>query len=199
MKFTVVISFLFPVFLIAQNPKKEAKKFRKEINAQYGDKDKSPLKDKDREDFKKLDFFDIDTKYVVQAKLEWFEEDSVFEMKTTTARLAEYRRSGKATFEIEGKELELVFYQNVKGAANPLYKDHYFLPFKDNTNGGESYGGGRYIDLIIEDLKTEVQVNFNVAYNPYCAYNDKYSCPIVPSENYIDIEINAGVKAPADH
>ena len=93
----------------------------------------------------------------------------------------------------------MVFYQNVKGAANPLYKDHYFLPFKDNTNGGESYGGGRYIDLIIEDLKSEVQVNFNVAYNPYCAYNDKYSCPIVPSENYIDIEINAGVKAPADH
>jgi uncharacterized protein (DUF1684 family) len=199
MKFKLVLFILFPVFLAAQNPVKEAKKFRKEINHQYGDKDKSPLKEEDRAEFKKLEFFDIDAEFAVHSKLTWFEEDSVFEMKTTTARLAKYRRSGVASFEIGGKELELVFYQNVKGAANPLYKDHYFLPFKDNTNGGESYGGGRYIDLIIEDEATEDQINFNVAYNPYCAYNDKYSCPIVPSENYIDVEINAGVKAPADH
>jgi uncharacterized protein (DUF1684 family) len=120
-------------------------------------------------------------------------------MKTTTARLAKYRRSGVATFILDGNELELVFYQNVKGAANPLFKDYYFLPFKDNTNGEESYGGGRYIDLIIDEGSADAQINFNVAYNPYCAYNDRYSCPIVPSENYINIEIKAGVKAPAEH
>lgn len=199
MKFRLVLFILFPVFLSAQNPVKEAKKFQKEINKQYGDKEKSPLKEADRVEFKKLDFFDIDAKFAVQAKLDWFEEDSVFEMKTTTARLAKYRRSGVASFTVNGKELELVFYQNVKGAANPLYKDHYFLPFKDNTNGGESYGGGRYIDLVFEAQTSEALINFNVAYNPYCAYNDRYSCPIVPSENYIDVEINAGVKAPADH
>lgn len=199
MKLTFVLAFLFPVFLSAQNPVKEAKKFRKEINKQYGDKDKSPLKEADRANFKKLEFYDIDSEFAVQAKLDWFEKDSVFEMKTTTARLAKYRRSGVATFILDGNELELVFYQNVKGAANPLYKDYYFLPFKDNTNGEESYGGGRYIDLIIDEGSADAQINFNVAYNPYCAYNDRYSCPIVPSENYINIEIKAGVKAPAEH
>jgi uncharacterized protein (DUF1684 family) len=199
MKLTFVLAFLFPVFLSAQNPVKEAKKFRKEINKQYGDEDKSPLKEADRANFKKLEFYDIDSEFAVQAKLDWFEKDSVFEMKTTTARLAKYRRSGVATFIIDGNELELVFYQNVKGATNPLYKDYYFLPFKDNTNGEESYGGGRYIDLIIDIGSADAQINFNVAYNPYCAYNDRYSCPIVPSENYINIEIKAGVKAPAEH
>jgi uncharacterized protein (DUF1684 family) len=199
MKLTFVLAFLFPVFLSAQNPVKEAKKFRKEINKQYGDEDKSPLKEADRANFKKLEFYDIDSEFAVQAKLDWFEKDSVFEMKTTTARLAKYRRSGVATFILDGNELELVFYQNVKGAANPLYKDYYFLPFKDNTNGEESYGGGRYIDLIINEGSADAQINFNVAYNPYCAYNDRYSCPIVPSENYINIEIKAGVKAPAEH
>jgi uncharacterized protein (DUF1684 family) len=199
MKLTFVLAFLFPVFLSAQNPVKEAKKFRKEINKQYGDEDKSPLKEADRANFKKLEFYDIDSEFAVQAKLDWFEKDSVFEMKTTTARLAKYRRSGVATFIIDGNELELVFYQNVKGAANPLYKDYYFLPFKDNTNGEESYGGGRYIDLIIDEGSADAQINFNIAYNPYCAYNDRYSCPIVPSENYINIEIKAGVKAPAEH
>jgi uncharacterized protein (DUF1684 family) len=199
MKLTFVLAFLFPVFLSAQNPVKEAKKFRKEINKQYGDKDKSPLKEADRANFKKLEFYDIDSEFAVQAKLDWFEKDSVFEMKTTTARLAKYRRSGVATFILDGNELELVFYQNVKGAANPLFKDYYFLPFKDNTNGEESYGGGRYIDLIINEGSADAQINFNVAYNPYCAYNDRYSCPIVPSENYINIEIKAGVKAPAEH
>jgi uncharacterized protein (DUF1684 family) len=199
MKLTFVLAFLFPVFLSAQNPVIEAKTFRKEINKQYGDEDKSPLKEADRANFKKLEFYDIDSEFAVQAKLDWFEKDSVFEMKTTTARLAKYRRSGVATFILDGNELELVFYQNVKGAANPLYKDYYFLPFKDNTNGEESYGGGRYIDLIIDEGSADAQINFNVAYNPYCAYNDRYSCPIVPSENYINIEIKAGVKAPAEH
>ena len=199
MKLTFVLAFLFPVFLSAQNPVKEAKKFRKEINKQYGDEDKSPLKEADRANFKKLEFYDIDSEFAVQAKLDWFEKDSIFEMKTTTARLAKYRRSGVATFILDGNELELVFYQNVKGATNPLYKDYYFLPFKDNTNGEESYGGGRYIDLIIDEGSADAQINFNVAYNPYCAYNDRYSCPIVPSENYINIEIKAGVKAPAEH
>lgn len=199
MKLTAVLFILFPTFLIAQNPIKEAKKFQKETNKHFSDKEKSPLKETDRESFKKLDFFDIDAAYAVQAKLEWFNEDSVFKMKTTTARLAEYKRAGLIHFTFEGKDLELVFYKSVKSVANPIYIDHYFLPFTDNTNGGNSYGGGRYIDLIIEDKSTETRVNFNLAYNPYCAYNDKYSCPIVPSENYIDVEINAGVKAPADH
>jgi uncharacterized protein (DUF1684 family) len=68
-----------------------------------------------------------------------------------------------------------------------------FLPFLDNSNGGDSYGGGRYIDLRIPS-DNELDIDFNTAYNPYCAYNEKYSCPIVPRVNYLDLEVRAGVK-----
>ena len=78
------------------------------------------------------------------------------------------------------------------------FEDHLFLPFLDNTNGTTSYGAGRYIDLTIPEGDT-IEIDFNTAYNPYCAYNEKYSCPIVPGENYIDADIEAGVKVFAKH
>ena len=68
-----------------------------------------------------------------------------------------------------------------------------FLPFSDLTSGNETYGGGRYIDLEIPKGKT-ITIDFNQAYNPYCAYNPKYSCPIVPAENELLTNVNAGVK-----
>ena len=76
--------------------------------------------------------------------------------------------------------------------------DHLFLPFTDNTNGVETYGGGRYIDLKIPAGNT-INIDFNKAYNPYCAYSDKYSCPIPPPENHLDIEIKAGIKLTDHH
>ena len=78
------------------------------------------------------------------------------------------------------------------------YEDYLFLPFLDNTNGVTSYGGGRYIELRISKGDS-IEIDFNSAYNPYCAYNEKYSCPIVPRENYLDIEVKAGVKAFKKH
>lgn len=74
------------------------------------------------------------------------------------------------------------------------YNDHLFLPFLDDTNGDATYGGGRYIDLRIPKNDI-IKIDFNTAYNPYCAYNGKYSCPIVPSENYLPVKVEAGVKA----
>ncbi len=74
------------------------------------------------------------------------------------------------------------------------YDDYLFLPFLDETNGDESYGGGRYVEARIPAGDTLI-INFNEAYNPYCAYNERYSCPIVPRANYINTRIKAGVKA----
>ena len=73
------------------------------------------------------------------------------------------------------------------------FKDYLFLPFMDDTNGEQTYAGGRYIDLRIPEGNT-LKIDFNKAYNPYCAYNEKYSCPIVPRENYLDVAVKAGVK-----
>jgi uncharacterized protein (DUF1684 family) len=72
-------------------------------------------------------------------------------------------------------------------------EDYLFLPFLDDTNGETTYGGGRYIDLRIPKGDS-MEIDFNRAYNPYCVYNDKYSCPIVPRDNYIDLKVEAGLK-----
>ena len=79
----------------------------------------------------------------------------------------------------------------------PQFKDYLFLPFKDDTNGVETYGGGRYMDVRISTVKDgKIILNFNKAYNPYCAYNKEYVCPLVPKDNILNISIKAGEKRP---
>jgi hypothetical protein len=172
--------------------------FQKEINAEYKDASTSPLKDKDRKNFKGLEFFKFDTTYVVRARFERTPEETPFQMKTTTERLPIYVKYGIVTFNLKRNAYRLNVYQNQDLMKKEGYEDYLFLPFLDDTNGEESYGGGRYIDLRIPE-GDEVVIDFNKAYNPYCAYNEKYSCPIVPRENYLDLKVEAGVKAFQKH
>ena len=119
-------------------------------------------------------------------------------MKTTSDRAAEYRKYGELKFQLQGKKFKLNLYQNIKLSQRKGYEDYLFLPFTDASNGEGSYGGGRYIDFRIPKGK-EVVIDFNKAYNPYCAYNGKYSCPIPPVENDISVAIKAGVKTWGKH
>ncbi len=168
--------------------------FQKEMNAEYKDATTSPLKAKDRKVFTGLDFFKFDSTFVVQATFKRTPNEEIFQMKTTTDRLPEYMKYGEITFQLNGKNCKLNVYQNQALKKKDEYKDYLFLPFLDDTNGDESYGGGRYIDLRIPEGDT-IEIDFNTAYNPYCAYNEKYSCPIVPRENYLAMPVRAGVKA----
>jgi uncharacterized protein (DUF1684 family) len=172
-----------------------AENFRKEINAEYASKDKSPLTDEDKAHFKGLPFFPIDEKYFVIAEFVRTENEKPFGMKTSTSRLPMYEKYGELHFTIEGKLLKLNVYRSLDLAKQEQYKDYLFLPFSDLTNGKETYLGGRYIDLKIPQGNT-MAIDFNQAYNPYCAYNHKYSCPAVPQENVLDVEIRAGVLKP---
>ncbi|MCB0447671.1 MAG: DUF1684 domain-containing protein [Gelidibacter sp.] len=168
--------------------------FQREMNAEYKDASTSPLKEKDREVFKGLDFFKFDSTYVVTATFTKALHEKPFQMKTTTDRLPVYVKYGEISFSLKGETFKLNVYQNQDLITKEGYEDYLFLPFLDDTNGDESYGGGRYIDMRIPSGDTII-VDFNSAYNPYCAYNEKYSCPIVPRENYLDTEVRAGVKA----
>ena len=168
--------------------------WQRQMNADFKDATKSPLKDRDRKDFKGLDFFKFDSAYVVKAKLKRTPDEKPFKMKTTTERLANYVKYGVVTFDLKGNQHELNIYQNLDLLEKPGYEDYLFLPFLDNTNGEESYSGGRYVEARIPNDDT-ILIDFNTAYNPYCAYNEKYSCPIVPRVNYLDAEVKAGVKA----
>ena len=172
--------------------------FQKEQNAMFKDASKSPLKDKDRKMFEGLEFFKFDSTYVVEASFKRTPNEAAFKMKTTTDRQPIYVKYGELNFNLKGENFTLNIYQNQTLIAKEGYEDYLFLPFLDETNGLESYGGGRYIDSQIPDGETMI-LDFNQAYNPYCAYNDKYSCPIVPRKNYLKIRVEAGVKAFGKH
>jgi hypothetical protein len=168
--------------------------FQYEMNKEFSDKKTSPLTEQDLKKFTSLDFFPIDSTYRIEAIFELDENPTLFEMPTTTTRRPLYKTFGKAIFQLNGEELTLHIYQNQELIKQPEYKNHLFIPFTDKTNSIESYGGGRYIDLEIPHDNTII-IDFNKAYNPYCAYNHKYSCPIPPKENNLAVEIKAGVKA----
>lgn len=173
--------------------KTTAEEFQKNLNEEFADAAKSPLTEKDRAEFKSIDFFPIDKSFIVEAKFKKSKDEKAFEMKTTTDRLPMYVKYGEISFSIKGENFKLNVYQNLELMKRLGFKNHLFLPFTDLTSGNESYIGGRYIDLEIPKGKTII-VDFNQAYNPYCAYNIKYSCPIVPFENDLAAHINAGVK-----
>lgn len=171
----------------------DAEKFQKKINSEYADAKTSPLMETDLKTFKTLDFYPLNGKYYVNAKFVKAKDEKVFEMKTSTSRKPKYIKYGTVFFSINGVALKLNVYQDIELSKSDEYKDYLFLPFSDKTCGKESYIGGRYIDLKIPKGNT-ILIDFNKAYNPYCAYNHKYSCPIVPLENDLNVEIKAGVK-----
>ncbi|OAD44652.1 DUF1684 domain-containing protein [Polaribacter atrinae] len=170
--------------------------YQQELNASFKDASISPLKKKDLRHFKGLDFFEVDSSYIVEAKLIKTENAPTFEMATTTERKPLYKEYGKLHFTLQGKNYELTIYQSQDDLDDVKYKDYLFLPFTDDTSGEASYGGGRYMDVMTTDITAEntVILNFNNTYNPYCAYNDKYSCPLTPRKNHLDLEIKAGIK-----
>lgn len=158
----------------------------------------SPLTDEQRESFSKLNYFPISKDLNVSGR---FIKDSIrieFEMKTSTDRLPIYSNYGKFHFMLDEKEYVLTAYQNLAFVNHPEYKDDLFIPFRDLTNGIESYGGGRYVYIKIPKSDSTF-VDFNLSFNPYCAYNHKYSCPIPPEENDLEIRIEAGEKSYDDH
>lgn len=174
--------------------------FQYELNTQYADASTSPLTQEDLATFKSLEFFDIDKNFSIEADFELTPYAPVFEMQTTTDRLPLYKKYGIAYFNLNGIKCELSLYQNQEYLTSLEYGNLLFLPFNDKTNGNTSYSGGRFIDIEIpkEGSKTII-IDFNKSYNPYCAYNHKYSCPIPPSENNLNVEIKAGVKAYKEH
>lgn len=166
---------------------------QQKLNEEFKDPDVSPLPDRFRKDFKGLDFFAPDTNYVVEAQFIRTPDAVPFLMPTTTDRKSEEVVYAKVKFELHGKPFELEVYQNPELIQEKGYEDYLFLPFTDLTNGEETYGGGRYLDVRIPN-SNRITIDFNKAYNPYCVYNKKYSCPLVPAVNHLDTRILAGIK-----
>lgn len=171
---------------------KESKQAQEKLNAAYVNPETSILLEEDLEKFKGLAFFPLDEKYIVNAKFIRTSDEKPFEMPTTTERTPVYEKYAEVHFTIDNEDLKLSVYRDTSFVSRPGLEDYLFLPFYDLTNGIETYGGGRYLDLRIPKGNT-ILIDFNKTYNPYCVYNPKYSCPIPPQENDLPIEIRAGV------
>lgn len=184
---------LFPMIASAQCSVDNAKAYQLQLNTEYANETESPLKKTDLENFTTLSFYDVDMSYCVEAKLIKTPKEKPFAMKTTGSKTPLYVKYGELHFTLREKKCKLNVYKNIDLSKQEKYKNYLFLPFTDLTSGVESYGGGRYIDLQATDKGT-ITIDFNQAYNPYCAYNEEYSCPIPPKENDLPVEVRAGVK-----
>jgi uncharacterized protein len=162
----------------------ELAKFRKEKDELFSSDPDSPLTYEQKRDFAGLKYFPPNPKLRLEMALQEFPSKDPIAIQTTTGSVQHYRRFGKITVEAEGQIAELTVYKNDRS---------YFLPFVDSLSGKETYPAGRYLEPKAIRGGRFI-VDFNYAYNPYCAYNEIWSCPITPFENHIKIPIRAGEK-----
>lgn len=198
--YIVAILLIFAAYCSTTKQTREltAYDFQKELNREYIDEGTSPLYKQDRMNFIKHDFFPVKDEYRVQALLTKVNSSDTIAFPTTSGETKLYTEYAEAIFEIRDTLHKLMIYRSLALMNTEKYKNHLFLPFRDLTNDESSYAGGRYIDLQVTD-KDYLWVDFNQAYNPYCAYSEEYNCPIVPNSNFVNTKIEAGVRMKGGH
>jgi hypothetical protein len=200
---TIFIIGIFPLMLgtflfgegidpsIIASQEKRVMEWRKERDEFFKNHERSPLTPKQKRNFKGLKYHPFNPKYVFSGQIERY----IFHINkpkyyatflTNKGTNKRYLRYGKFHFKLDGKEYTVEIYKSI-------LSDTLFILFKDKTNGEETYGGGRYIDAeMLTNYK--MVLDFNMAYHPSCAYNDKFICVLPPKENMLDIKIQAGEK-----
>jgi uncharacterized protein (DUF1684 family) len=195
MKFTFLTIFLLlslSGFAKAQEDEPgDVQRFRALRDKSFRKASETPLTGEDFLKFKGLVYFDADQQFAVRARLEKTSDEQIFMMPTSIGTTRKYFKYGVLKFELAGRSFSLNVYQSEISAKK---NGSLFVPFRDLTNGKETYGAGRYLDIKIPS-GDETVLDFNFAYNPSCAYgNEKFSCTIPPKENFLQIEIKAGEK-----
>ncbi len=153
---------------------------------------RQPLKPKDTS---KLSFYKPDKAYKVKASIVLTPNSIPFQIPTHSGKFKNYKSYGIATFMLKKQKFSLHLYQSLEKTKDSIYASYLFLPFKDQTNYSSTYGGGRYLDFQISDIiDNSLVIDFNKAYNPYCAYSEGFNCPIPPDENVLKVSIRSGEK-----
>lgn len=192
MKYFLILIFLVSLKCFGQDYKKQIDLFRENYANDFLQDKNSPLK---KDDLQFLRFFDADSTYRVTANATILSDGNPFTIPVFSGKGTDYLRYAVLKFRLGGKDVELTVYKNIALSKTLQYKDYLFLPFTDETNGVTTYGGGRYIDLREGDFKNgTLVIDFNKAYNPYCAFGAGYSCPKPPAENNLSISVEAGEK-----
>lgn len=164
---------------------------RTAYKAEFRTASNSPLHSES--DLGMLRFYGPDLHYRTEATVQLTPDAEPFEMPTYSGKTQTYVKYAILSFAINGQALTLSVFRNLTLSRLPQYRDYLFIPFKDATNGKETYAGGRYLDVRLREIQDgKLILDFNKAYNPYCAYADGYSCPIPPKENELPVAIEAG-------
>jgi len=174
---------------------KEIEEHRHEKDEAFKYADWSPVDPHQRTDFPGLSYFPPDERWRVKAKITRLKEGAVFEMATSTGEARKQLRYAKLEFQTPSGPGALFAYKDAAHSHGGGHRQDrtLFVPLRDATSGKETYGAARYLDLE-EPEGNEIVVDFNLAYNPYCAYSEAYSCPLPPSENWLAIRVEAGEK-----
>jgi uncharacterized protein len=191
--FGIILILVFIIFYTFSSQKKTdeyTEKLlaeRRDKNELFRSSEKSPILN--RQTFSKLEYFPPNPAFRFKARLELIPDSAgtLYAIKMTDGKTEKYRRYAWAVFRFQGKDHRLLVLRPVAG------EDYLFIAFRDRTSSESTYGGGRYIDMPPTD-SPEIMLDFNLAYNPYCAYNPNYSCPLPPRENRLDIAVEAGEK-----
>ncbi|UII27111.1 DUF1684 domain-containing protein [Fulvivirga maritima] len=188
----VVVIIIFIYSFQGQSPESYKAEIDKKREAQESfmrNSNESPFVEQNIK-FEGLKFFPPDQKYKIKARFTPKENPEVRELATSEGEPEEYLEYGYATFTLDDKEQQLLIMENVQEGV-------LFLAFADETSAAETYGGGRYLELKHDGGKS-ILLDFNLAYNPYCAYTAGYSCPLPPKENLLTVAIRAGEKTYKD-
>lgn len=187
-------SVIFSLLLIAAFPAIAQNNYRDSLLA-FQANYKKDLVEIIKNDTAFVRFYEPDARYRVTAKVELLSSQSFFGMSTSGNRSLKARRFAKLYFTLNGKPYELYAYQLGFLLDSKDNKDDFFIPFTDEGSGKASYEGGRYIDFKMSDIvDNKLIIDFNKAYNPYCAFTTGYNCPIPPSENTLPVAVTAGEK-----
>ncbi|MHC2990992.1 hypothetical protein OB13_05115 [Pontibacter sp. HJ8] len=185
----VLFYFVRESFLSDDNYLIPLQKEREEKDLTFRGRTNSPFEEADRRTFKNLVYYEPNLDYRVKVKLEELEQKDTLHMPMTNGSTEAYIRYAHASFTLEGQPQRLTLYKKVNEE-----KEELFVPFTDKTNGFETYGGGRYIDVPFKEGAKTATIDFNRAYSPFCAYNAEYVCPVPPKDNRLTVAIPAGEK-----
>ncbi|UZR93056.1 DUF1684 domain-containing protein [Chondrinema litorale] len=190
----VVIVLLIVIYSFSgeqanQAYEEEIKEYREDKNKLFVDGEGSPLDRKQKKDFTTLNYYPINPAYRIIADFEKFPIEQGVEINTNKGVPRIFKKHGLARFKLNNSMHELLILKSTDRLTSKVL----FVPFADETSGRETYGAGRYLDAEMSG-NNKIILDFNTAYNPYCAYNTTYECPLPPKENVLTVKIEAGEK-----
>ena len=185
----LIIIYSFSGEQATQAYEEEIKEYREDKNRLFAEGDASPLDRKQKKSFNSLDYYPVNPAYRIIADFEKFPIEHGIEINTSKDIPRVFKKHGIARFQLNNNMHELLILKSTDRLTSKVL----FVPFVDETSGRETYGAGRYLDAEMSN-NNKIILDFNTAYNPYCAYNSTYECPLPPKENYVAVKIEAGEK-----